>query len=185
MLVIEVDLGAVVNRALLSRDFYYNPLLAAHHKVGQEGPGDGAPPHFSQLTEGRASWGPMIGASARSTANSALQFEHLTEDQSTILQSRSAAMPYQLREARNADSESVWPTLNSEWFLLNLFGFAGLVAVRVLLLLSITSALSASCRIPMYLVRPCRRPCRTSWANGRRGQSWPPLGRSCRSSCFL
>jgi hypothetical protein len=56
----------------------------------------------------------MIGASALSATNSALQFEHLTEDQSTILQSRSAATPYQLSEARNAVSESVWPTLNSE-----------------------------------------------------------------------
>jgi hypothetical protein len=54
-----------------------------------------------------------MGASSRSTANSALQLGHLTEDQSTILQSRSAAMPYQSREARNATSESVWLTLNS------------------------------------------------------------------------
>jgi hypothetical protein len=83
-------------------------------RSGRNALGTAAPLHFSQLIEGRASWGPMIGASARSTANSALQFEHLTEDQSTILQSRSAAMPYQLREARNAVSESVWLTLNSE-----------------------------------------------------------------------
>jgi hypothetical protein len=69
----------------------------------------------------------MIGASSWSTANSALHFEHLPEDQSTILQSRSAAMPYQLREARSAVSESVCPTLNSEWLLLDLFGLAGLV----------------------------------------------------------
>ena len=55
----------------------------------------------------------MIGASVRSTANSSPHFEHLTEDQSTILQSRSAAMPYQLREARKAPSEPVWPTRNS------------------------------------------------------------------------
>ncbi len=55
----------------------------------------------------------MIGASPRSTEDSAPHFEHLTEDQSTILQSRSAAMPYQLREARNEDSESVWLTRNS------------------------------------------------------------------------
>jgi ribosomal protein L5 len=56
----------------------------------------------------------MIGASVRSTASSAAHFEHLTEDQPTILQSRSAAMPYQLREARNEASALVWPTLNSE-----------------------------------------------------------------------
>src|SRR5258708_33318555 len=40
--------------------------------------------------------------STRLTADSALQFEHLTADQSTILQSRSATIPYQLRDARNA-----------------------------------------------------------------------------------
>jgi hypothetical protein len=73
----------------------------------------------------------MMGASARSTANSALQFEHLTEDQSTILQSRSAAMPNQLREARNAVSESVWLTLNSERDRLNLFWFAGKLLLPV------------------------------------------------------
>ena len=83
-------------------------------RSGRKALGTAAPPHFSQSTEGRASLGPMIGASARSTANSALHFEHLTEDQSTILQSRSAAMPYQLREARSEVSESVWPTLKSE-----------------------------------------------------------------------
>jgi len=82
-------------------------------RSGRKALGTAAPPHFLQLMEGRASCGPMIGASALSTANSALHFEHLTEDQSTILQSRSAAMPYQLREARNAVSESVWPTRNS------------------------------------------------------------------------
>ena len=50
---------------------------------------------------------PMIWASSLSTGNSALQSEHLTEDQSTILQSRSAAMPYQLSEARKDASDSV------------------------------------------------------------------------------
>ena len=55
----------------------------------------------------------MIGASVVSTENSFPHFEHLTEDQSTILQSCSAAMPYQLREARNAASELVLPTLYS------------------------------------------------------------------------
>ena len=83
-------------------------------RSGRKALGTAAPPHFSQPTEGRASWEPTMAASARSTANSALQLEHLTEDQSTILQSRSAAMPYQLREARNAVSESVCPLLNSE-----------------------------------------------------------------------
>jgi hypothetical protein len=82
-------------------------------RSGRKALGTAVPPHLSQLTEGRASWGPTIGASERSTADSALQLEHLTEDQSTILQSRSAAMPYQLREARSAVSESVWPALNS------------------------------------------------------------------------
>ena len=76
-------------------------------RSGRKAFGTAVPPHFSQPTEGRASWGPMIGASARSTANSLLQFEHLTEDQSTILQSRSAAMPYQLSEARKDASDSV------------------------------------------------------------------------------
>ena len=55
----------------------------------------------------------MIGASSRLTEDSAPHFEHLTKDQSTILQSRSAAMPYQLREARNEASALVWPTRNS------------------------------------------------------------------------
>jgi len=82
-------------------------------RSGRKTLGTAAPPHFSQLAEGRASCGPMIGASARSAANSALQLEHLTKDQSTILHSRSAAMPYQLREARNAVSESVCETRNS------------------------------------------------------------------------
>ena len=82
-------------------------------RSGRKALGTAAPPHFSQLTEGRASWGPMIGASARSMANSALQFEHLTDDQSTILQSRSAAMPYQLREARKEVSALVCETRKS------------------------------------------------------------------------
>ncbi len=56
----------------------------------------------------------MIGESAQSTENSVPQFEHLIEDQSTILQSRSAAIPYQFSEARKAASESGWPTLKSE-----------------------------------------------------------------------
>jgi hypothetical protein len=75
----------------------------------------------------------MIGASARPVADSALHFEHLTEDQSTILQSRSGAMPYQLREARKEVSALVCATRNSLKLLLNLFGFAGLVVVRPLL----------------------------------------------------
>jgi hypothetical protein len=83
-------------------------------RSGRKALGTAVPPHFWQLVEGRAPCGPTIGASSLSTANSVLQLEHLTEDQSTILQSRSAAMPYQLREARNAVSESVWRTVNSE-----------------------------------------------------------------------
>jgi hypothetical protein len=55
----------------------------------------------------------MIGASVLSTENSFPHFEHLTDDQSTIRQSRSCAMPYQLSEARKEASESVWPTRNS------------------------------------------------------------------------
>lgn len=53
-------------------------------------------------------------ASSRSSKNCSLQARHLTDDQSTILQSRSAAIPYQLREARNAVSESVCPLRKSE-----------------------------------------------------------------------
>ena len=40
-------------------------------------------------------------------------------------------MPYQLREARNAASESVWLTLNSERVRLNQFGFAGKLLLPV------------------------------------------------------
>ena len=82
-------------------------------RSGRNALGTAAPPHFSQLTEERASCGPTIGASALSTANSALQSGHLTEDRSTILQSRSAAMPYQLREARKEVSALVCETRNS------------------------------------------------------------------------
>jgi hypothetical protein len=82
-------------------------------RSGRKALGIAAPPHLSQPTKGRVSWGPRIGASARSTANSASHFEHLTEDQSTILQSRSAAMPYQLREARKDVSALVCETRNS------------------------------------------------------------------------
>jgi len=82
-------------------------------RSGRKALGTAAPPHFSQSTEGRASCGPTIGASAWSATNSALQSEHLTEDQSTILQSRSAAMPYQLREARKEVSALVCDTRNS------------------------------------------------------------------------
>lgn len=71
----------------------------------------------------------MIGASVRSTENSRPHLEHFIEDQSTILQSRSAAMPYQLREARNEASESVCETLNSERFLENLLLVGGDVVI--------------------------------------------------------
>lgn len=36
-LVLEIDLGAVVDGALLACDFYYNPLLSADHEVWEEG----------------------------------------------------------------------------------------------------------------------------------------------------
>src|SRR2546422_10533689 len=71
-------------------------------------------PHSRHFDVGRGSCGPMITASPPSTANSALQPVHLTEDQSTILQSRSAEMPYQLSEVRKDVSAPVWPILNSE-----------------------------------------------------------------------
>src|SRR5438309_2612025 len=71
-------------------------------------------PHSGHFDVGSGSCGPMITTSPPSTAYSALQPVHLTEDQSTILQSRSAEMPYQLSEAKKDTSASVCPILNSE-----------------------------------------------------------------------
>src|SRR5450759_2722609 len=102
-------------------------------RSGRKAFGIALPSHFSHLKAGRGSLGLMTKASSKSTSNSALHCEHLTEELSTILQSRSAAMPYQLSEARKAASASVWLTLNSEGFRLNLFGFAEVVVVCVLL----------------------------------------------------
>jgi len=101
-------------------------------RSGRNALGTAAPPHFSQLTEGRASRGPRIGASSRSTANSALTRapDRGPVDYPAVALRR---LPYQLREARKEASASVWLTLNSERERLNLFWFAGRATVLFLL----------------------------------------------------
>src|SRR5712692_7305573 len=89
-------------------------LLRLRTRSGRKALGVESPPHSGHFAVGRGSCGPTIMTSLSSTANTALQRAHLTEDQSTILQSRSASMPYQLSEARKDVSASVWPILNSE-----------------------------------------------------------------------